>query len=70
MSERQPRPICGAKNRRGTPCECKKLFRGGRCLYHGGKSTGPKTAAGKARSYQNLKSWQVSQRMRDAEAQR
>jgi hypothetical protein len=41
---------CGAKNRRGEPCQCKLLLKGGRCKFHGGMSTGPKTAAGKART--------------------
>jgi hypothetical protein len=36
------RPICGARNRQGLPCQCKKLFKSGRCKFHGGLSTGPK----------------------------
>lgn len=40
---------CGARTRRGTPCQCKGLGRGGRCKLHGGMSTGPKTEAGKLR---------------------
>ena len=36
---------CGAKNRRGLPCQCPAMSNG-RCRLHGGKSTGPKTAAG------------------------
>ncbi|WP_328804745.1 HGGxSTG domain-containing protein [Noviherbaspirillum galbum] len=35
-------PICGARNRQGLPCQCKKLYRSGRCRFHGGLSTGPK----------------------------
>ena len=46
--------ICGAKNRRGLPCQCKLLFRGGRYKFHGGKSTGAKTPAGKARALRAL----------------
>jgi hypothetical protein len=42
-------PRCGAKTRRGTPCQCPAM-RNGRCRLHGGLSTGPKTAAGKERS--------------------
>ena len=38
-------PRCGAKNRRGTPCQCPAM-RNGRCRLHGGLSTGPKTAEG------------------------
>lgn len=64
---RKPRlkQICGARNRLGTPCQCKQLFRGGRCRYHGGLSTGPRTPAGKARAFQNLTSWKASQGVRD-----
>ena len=42
------RKICGARNRRGLPCQCKLLLRGERCRFHGGLSTGPKTPKGKA----------------------
>jgi len=42
--------ICGAKNRKGLPCQCKLLLRGGKCRFHGGMSTGAKTPEGKARS--------------------
>jgi hypothetical protein len=38
-------PRCGAKNRRGTPCQCPAM-KNGRCRLHGGLSTGPKTAEG------------------------
>ena len=43
------RTICGARNRRGEPCQRKLLLKGKKCPNHGGKSTGPKTEAGKAR---------------------
>src|SRR6516165_4888399 len=36
---------CGAKTRRGTPCQCPAMTNG-RCRLHGGLSTGPKTAEG------------------------
>ena len=36
---------CGARNRRGTPCQCPAMANG-RCRLHGGLSTGAKTAAG------------------------
>ena len=39
---------CGAKTRRGTPCQCPAMGNG-RCRLHGGLSTGPKTAEGIAR---------------------
>jgi len=41
---------CGARTRKGTPCRCRGLGRGGRCKLHGGASTGPRTKAGLARS--------------------
>ena len=45
--------LCGARNRRGTPCQCKAL-ENGRCKFHGGMSTGPKTLEGRFRSLRNL----------------
>lgn len=38
-------PRCGAKNRRGTPCQCPAM-RNGRCRLHGGLSTGARTPEG------------------------
>jgi len=38
---------CGAKTRAGTPCKITTLYFGGRCKWHGGLSTGPKSEAGK-----------------------
>ena len=43
---------CGAKTRAGTPCKKPALWNG-RCRLHGGRSTGPRTAAGKAKSAAN-----------------
>ena len=40
---------CGARTRRGTACLCQGEGRGGRCKFHGGASTGPRTEAGRAR---------------------
>ena len=40
---------CGAKTRSGAPCRNLPM-KNGRCRMHGGASTGPKTAAGLARS--------------------
>lgn len=37
---------CGARNRHGSACQCKPMAGKRRCKYHGGMSTGPKTAAG------------------------
>ena len=39
---------CGAKTRKGTPCQAKWLMNGGRCRMHGGNA-GVKTEEGKAR---------------------
>lgn len=60
-----PRPgeRCGAKTRRGTPCQCKALGNG-RCKLHGGKSTGPRTADGKRKAAANLPSLNSSARAR------
>jgi len=44
---------CGAKARAGTPCKQKALYVNGRCKFHGGASTGPRTKKGKARSARN-----------------
>lgn len=47
---------CGARTRAGTPCKRRDLYRSGRCNLHGGMSTGPRTAAGKAICSRNGKS--------------
>lgn len=44
---------CGAKTRKGTPCKKTDIFQNGRCKYHGGASTGPRTKKGKKRSARN-----------------
>jgi hypothetical protein len=38
---------CGAMTRAGTPCKLTAIYKSGRCKWHGGCSTGPKTDAGK-----------------------
>ena len=38
---------CGARTRKGTPCKAKALPGKTRCKFHGGMSTGPKTAEGR-----------------------
>lgn len=40
---------CGAKTRSGTPCKKAAMKGRARCRNHGGKSTGPRTEAGRAR---------------------
>ena len=44
---------CGAKTRAGTPCKLTGIYRNGRCKLHGGLSTGPKTAEGRAKMPDN-----------------
>lgn len=47
---------CGAKAKStGGPCKSKDIHRSGRCRFHGGLSTGPKTANGKLAALGNLK---------------
>mgnify|MGYP003968645021 CR=1 FL=1 len=41
--------LCGAKTRTGHACRKPALKRKRRCRLHGGASTGPKTAEGRAR---------------------
>ena len=46
--------LCGAQSRNGTPCRNDGTqFPNGRCKFHGGPSTGPKTTAGKAKAAAN-----------------
>lgn len=45
--------LCGARTRAGTACKRPGMFPSGRCRLHGGRSTGPRTAAGKAKSAAN-----------------
>lgn len=45
---------CNARTRRGTTCQCKPLKFGGRCKFHGGASTGPKTPEGRQQAAKNL----------------
>lgn len=45
---------CGARTKAtGQPCKRTDTFANGKCKYHGGKSTGPKTVEGKRRSSLN-----------------
>lgn len=45
----QLKKICGAKTRAGAPCAKPPSLGRNRCRLHGGLSTGPKTADGKAK---------------------
>ena len=40
---------CGARTKAGTPCQRPAVKLTGRCSRHGGRSTGPRTEAGRAR---------------------
>lgn len=56
------RRSCGARRRRdGKPCNALNVPGSDRCKWHGGKSTGPKTAEGKARSLANLRQYRDQQ---------
>ncbi len=50
-------------NRKGLPCQCKLLLKGGKCKFHGGMSTGPRTEEGKKKSIEALRAgwakWQA-----------
>lgn len=60
---------CGAHARTtGQPCRCLKVYRGGRCKFHGGLSTGPRTVEGKARALRAMREgwrrWRDTKRAR------
>ncbi|MDF1690057.1 MAG: HGGxSTG domain-containing protein [Cycloclasticus sp.] len=45
---------CEAKTKAtGQPCKIKAIYSNGRCKFHGGLSTGPRTVEGKKLSAQN-----------------
>lgn len=47
---------CGANSKQtGQPCKNVSLYRNGRCKFHGGLSTGPKSKAGKRKAAANGK---------------
>jgi hypothetical protein len=50
----QRRRACGAKTRTGAPCKRTDVYRNGRCKFHGGLSTGPRTDFGRAAARANL----------------
>lgn len=53
---------CGAKSRKGQPCKRTDLMTNGRCKFHGGLSTGPKTMEGRHQARANLaKRWATSE---------
>lgn len=42
--------ICGARKQNGQPCRQRAIYANGRCKFHGGRSTGPNTEAGREQS--------------------
>ena len=53
--EVSPISSCGARTRQGQPCKAPKVAGKARCKLHGGLSTGPTTARGRARALANLR---------------
>ena len=49
LGPERPLQSCCARTRKGTPCQKPPLMGKTRCRLHGGLSTGPRTAEGKAR---------------------
>ncbi|WP_425502677.1 HGGxSTG domain-containing protein [Sphingobium boeckii] len=55
--------MCRATTRSGKMCRVKTIFANGRCRFHGGLSTGPKTEAGRKAALANLRlRWARSER--------
>lgn len=46
---------CGARTQSSGACRMTAVFPNGRCIWHGGKSTGPTSAEGRAKALENLK---------------
>jgi hypothetical protein len=46
---------CCAIKKNGKPCRMTTLGANGRCKFHGGASTGPRSAEGRAKALENLK---------------
>jgi len=53
---------CGARTRAGTPCKITSIFSNGRCKFHGGRSTGARTKAGRKRQREGYRVWLEKQR--------
>lgn len=47
--------VCGAIKKNGTLCGATTLCANGRCKFHGGASTGPRSPEGRAKALENLK---------------
>lgn len=57
--------LCNARTQSGRPCRAVKLAHG-RCKWHGGLSTGPRTLEGKARCTMNLPSVRMARVAKEA----
>lgn len=58
-------PRCGARRKYdGQPCQCKALANG-KCKFHGGMSTGPRTPEGKQRALMNLRQYREAFKAQD-----
>ena len=55
-------PQCRATTRKGTPCKCLAVAGKQRCKLHGGMSTGPKTAEGRAKIAESNRARAAKQR--------
>ena len=64
------KPTCGAKTRKGKPCQRKLLLRGGKCPNHGGMSTGPKTPEGRQKARKAINDYWAKPEHREAAAAR
>jgi hypothetical protein len=60
------KPICGARTRKGAPCQSKLLLAGRKCKFHGGKSTGPRTPEGRAKAIAAMLAGRFSEEGRQA----
>ncbi len=59
---RKDLPRCGARRKYdGKPCQAKALANG-RCKYHGGLSTGPKTPEGRQRTLEGLRRYYANRK--------
>jgi hypothetical protein len=59
---KKDRDRCGAKTRAGGTCKAPVVWGKKRCRMHGGLSTGPKTAKGRARSLAALREYRHARR--------
>lgn len=46
---------CGARKKNGERCASTTLCANGRCKFHGGASTGPRSPEGRAKALENLR---------------